>query len=361
MPAIVRPGPAAFAAALLLGAAASACAPDPAVAPRAAAPRPAAATVTASWSSPTAVAYRTPHYLRERNDALYFAENTQEGGVDRIGVYRTPKSGWPGTETLLYGEVAPVGRTLKVRGLTVTYVGGYWYVYFAACLDDAACRIMRVRTGGGAVETMASPSAWKLNALESDGTYLYFTDYAFLRRMPLVGGAMTTLLTYGPGTTWPQPAAIALSKTHVYLANGTAIRRVPRAGGAAETVLTGAAGINRLAAYESITGTRLVYLAAGGEVRMKDVGTAGTTQLAPPVAGQVGTALDLDGARILWGRCQLVEGTSGTFPGAPCELWQYHEGKPLLLRNYLGLVPSVRGDATAVYYASNNSLMRLAY
>ena len=73
------------------------------------------------------------------------------------------------------------------------------------------------------------------NDLVTDGAYLYWADSQAIRRMPIGGGAVSTLAN---GTALGH---VALDDGSVYYSCGTTIRRVAKTGGASSIIEDGGA------------------------------------------------------------------------------------------------------------------------
>jgi hypothetical protein len=87
--------------------------------------------------------------------------------------------------------------------------------------------LAKMSTGGGGVTELANTSGASVFAVKSDGTDVYFLVFeggnsASLRKVPLAGGTMTTLVT---GITSPHDA-LEVTGGFVYFVSGTQLRRV---------------------------------------------------------------------------------------------------------------------------------------
>jgi hypothetical protein len=216
-------------------------------------------------------------------------------------VYRASKNNVPGQELVLYEEesVTPV----SFGDITWALVGGSYYGYFVANYG-AVSKIKRVPlTGGAAVEMATSPAMiGERQTLENDGSYLYWADTIGVRKMPIAGGAVTTLINSGANS-------LGLDNGFVYYAVGTQIFRIPKVGGGASLVAT---SFNPYHAINAIfvkpgSPTEVFWGQNDRTVVRKPVGGQ-TSLLTPPNEIYRTTAVWFDGTATLWMECTYVNG-----------------------------------------------------
>jgi hypothetical protein len=216
--------------------------------------------------------------------------------------------------------------------ITVDDANIYWGEHGQTSADDFVMRASR--TGGGAV-TLARGTA---NALASDGTDLYWTDWdqaggntGTIRRIPVTGGALTTLATVS------SPLCIALDDANVYWSEvwSGALVELPKAGGTAITLAHAMAGLS--SSSIALDGHNVYWSApapvsvskAGGAVSpvWDNVPAAYEPQSYCRSIAVVGSTLafsfSLAGASSNVGRLPVTGGTSPDFidpPGIPSSL-----------------------------------------
>jgi hypothetical protein len=180
-----------------------------------------------TWS---VVSYRTPNYMKASTGNLYWTHNAAGSSAT---VHRYSQEGSPGNERILYRELARPNRVPTFEGITFALVNGLWKGYFIACAQDAAratprtCTIKRVPLSGltpeGAAFVVTSAVGPTAEQLETDGLYLYWRQSDGIRRVPINGGAVTSL------TNFANVRSISLTSTHVYFTTPSAVRRVGKA------------------------------------------------------------------------------------------------------------------------------------
>jgi hypothetical protein len=158
--------------------------------------------------------------------------------------------------------------------------------------------------------------------LAVDSTYLYWTAAASIMRIPLTGGAPTTIAT-GP----PDAEGVAVDATYVYWTTyeGGTILRAPLTGGSATTMLSGM-GFTPFGIAVDAGAIYFTSLSTGTvNVMPLDGGTpsALTTGL-PAQSGATGIAVN--GSSVYWGRAYealdeipLGGGTTMTIAGAQAD------------------------------------------
>jgi hypothetical protein len=155
------------------------------------------------------------------------------------------------------------------------------YIYGAIAVDDAnvywaalgqestADVVMRGSRAGGTTATLAhgSPTA---GALVSDGSNLYWTDFAHIVTVPVNGGGATTLLSSG------NPHCIAVDDSDIYWTDGAhGVLKMPKMGGAPVTIAGPPASVPYAIAVDDTN----VYWAAGAIMAVSKTGGTPLTLL----------------------------------------------------------------------------------
>lgn len=253
----------------------------------------AAGTGTLAWGQVTG--------LKQSTGNLYWTTfAADEFGPDSASLWRASKSNLPGQEALLYRET----RTDRFSFGDVTYaqVGttGFYYGYVAAnYYDRGIAQLKRVPLTGGSA-TVMKQIAGQIRDVETDGSYLYWSDNAGLRRMPIAGGATTTLAT---GTTIGD---IGLDATRVFYSSGSSVYSRPKAGGVATLRGSGASAVTALFARPGATGTVVYWGERNGSVKSRTVGSLTTTTWQTARIGRTVTSVSNDGYWTLWSDCNTI-------------------------------------------------------
>jgi hypothetical protein len=248
-------------------------------------------------SNPSIIARSTPTRLIQSTGNLYWTtHNLNEFGPSTASVYRASKSSTPGNERLLYREIR--SGAFHFGDITYANVGGVWYGYFVAnYLDLGVSRIKRIPLAGGAAVTLAtSPRQVGLGDLETDGSTLYWADQGGLRKMPIGGGGITTLVAGS------DIRSVGLASTRVYYSGGTALRSVAKTGGATTTHAIGSTNVTSMYIHRSLPNPVIYWGEANAAVKSHAV-AGGTTIHQAPIAGHATNSVSFDGKRILWTDC----------------------------------------------------------
>ncbi len=179
--------------------------------------------------------------------------------------------------------VSGLGRTpfAITHDATYVYWSTQWYFqgYFAGDVSKAP-------VAGGAALGVVDDENYELVGVAVDGTNAYYGSYGtlgcagFLKKVPLAGGAATTLAS---GCFIAQ--SIAVDATYVYWANGGVISKVPIAGGSVTTAVSeGAANI-------VLDGTTL-YWSGATTIKKAPVGGGSSTTIASGLSSPNGIAVD---------------------------------------------------------------------
>jgi hypothetical protein len=249
------------------------------------------------------LSYRRPVDLVASTGNLYWTYYDSEPGG--ASIWRASKVTSPWQERLLYQEGAGTG-VFFFGSLVYANVSGSWFGYFLAHYQDAAgggtSYIKRIPLAGGAATVMAvSPAYAPGGDLATDGVHLFWSDSGGLRRMPIGGGAVTTMFN----GSWVR--RVGLAPGYVYFSDGGSVRRMPKTGAIVTTQATNTNFITSLYVHVSGTTTTLYFGDTGGAVRSKQVGSSTITTHQVSTSGRRVTSVGYDGTRVMWTDC----GTSG--------------------------------------------------
>lgn len=292
------------------------------------------------------VAWGAPAGLIQSTGNLYWTVNSYDdvGGLYGAAVRRAAKTSTPGAEATLYQETS----YSSVRFGDITYANpGVWYGYFVANYGTVS-RIKRVPLAGGAATTLATSPAsiGGAQVLDNDGTYLYWADASGLRKMSLAGGAITTLASLSG------IQSVGLDSGNVYVATGNTIYSVPKTGG---SLTWRGSGIDLLKAMHVVPGspTTLYWAERGGRVAKKPVGGT-TTFVYLPSGSYDALSVYFDGSRLLWTEC--------TSPGwSTCTVYsKLGTSSPITWGGGVG-AGYLQGDATRVFWGNASALYRATY
>jgi hypothetical protein len=193
-----------------------------------------------------------------------------EFGPSRSYVMRAGKNNVPVSETFIYSVGAPSGGSLSFGSLAYASIGRAYYAYFMATYGGAspATRILRVPLDANSREATVIatlPVVAPMAQLKVDGGQLYFTDGAALRKLPIGGGAITTLAT---GLT----SDFGFDAERVFFLDGQVIKSVPKAGGSSTYEALSLSMINALYVHVAGTTTSIYYGDAAGNVTKRVIG-----------------------------------------------------------------------------------------
>ena len=127
------------------------------------------------------------------------------------------------------------------------------YVYWLDHYDV----VKRVSKNGGGVESVAGPVAGGLTDFVLDGAYVYLSeqDGGVIGRVPLAGGAITTLVPSQPD----QNRRLAIDATTLYWIDQLQIGKVSIAGGPSHSVVLGGLGADPFVAPSIAVGATDLY------------------------------------------------------------------------------------------------------
>jgi surface antigen len=262
-------------------------------------------------SLPATLSYTQPDRLLQSTGNLYWTANEAVNGISRADVFRASKDNQPGQESVLYQESRTILRPVEFGAIAYANVGGTWYGYFVANYPrQKESQIKRVPlTGGAAVVLATSPAAIGNRDLVTDGSFLYWADAGGIRKMPIAGGTVQTLVS---GQTF---AHLGLDGPVLYYSsaqpypNGfprNRILSVPTSGGASNAVVAASSAITAL--YPpSATNGNVYWGESNGSVSLFPGPHDSAYQLQAPGTGVSITSVSVAGNYILWGERTLGE------------------------------------------------------
>jgi hypothetical protein len=297
-------------------------------------------------SNPSYVAASSPTRLIQSTGNLYWTTyNLNEFGPSSASVYRASKTSTPGSERLLYRESA-TGGFFYFGDLTYASVGGVWYGYFVANYTQLGIsQIKRIPLAGGAAVTLAtSPRPVGTRDLKTDGAFLFWADDQGLRRMPIGGGAVTTIVA---GTAL---RSVGLDSTRVYFSDGKALKSMPKTGGQTTTYVVGSTDVTAMYLHRASANSVIYWGDASGAVKSYAIG-AGTTIHQSAITGRWTTSVSFDGTRVLWTDC---------VNGNQCNVRKRQNGTTTVVRGSGVGSSNVQGDATAMFWG-DGSVMKYVH
>jgi hypothetical protein len=218
-------------------------------------------------------------------------------------VYRTGQTSTPGQEIELYKE----GPGNRFGDIVFAKIGNVYYGYFRATNSTGKSSIKRILLTGSKVATVLTPALSNNNIVNShhnlatDGVNLYWQDVSSVKKMPISGGAITTLDQTTPNT---PTAGVYLNNGTIVYASVAAVRYVPTSG--ANTPPSA-----RTIANASATVTTILPVANGtywgdrnGAVQLNLGSTISTVQAgAGLVPTSIGTNGFTAGGALVWTQC----------------------------------------------------------
>ncbi len=272
-----------------------------------------------------ALAQSAPAGLVQSTGNLYWTANTRglvfkqrhtdvKAHLQYIAtVWRASKSNVPGQERALYQEAS--FSQVQFGAIKWALVDGQYYGYFVANYpDQGISMIKRVSLAGGTAVTLAtSPGQIGDRDLVAGATNLYWADSTGIRKMPINGGAIKTLVR---GTTFER---LALDGSYVYYGsvvtgpNGVAqgnLNRVPKAGGTRSVLTATSGGISALDTLATPNYTEYYLGLTNGTVEQGTTlgGISYVLQAAAPGTIISSISRDATNGDILWGQQNIVTG-----------------------------------------------------
>ena len=313
---------------------------------------------SAAAAAPTTLAGGPIDGLIQSTGNLYWtSHHLNEFGPSSASVYRASKFNTPGAERVLYRET---GNGYLYFG-DITYANvGTWYGYFVANYGGAGglSQIKRVPLEGGqAVKLADSPAYVGLRELDTDGSFLYWADAGGLRRMPIGGGAVTTLVDD------TNIGSVGLDWGRVYYSSGKEIRSVSKPSSDLPVVLlprthiVAQSNITSLYVHRRLTipvsSPALYWGEQNASVKSAYAGGGGLAVHQGPSPGRRTWSVSFDGARVLWSDCAYPNGNG-------C-LVRKRDGATTTVADSGGVgARNVQGDAGAMFW-SDTALKKAAH
>lgn len=258
-----------------------------------------APSAVATETGRTFISRRRPDGMILSTGNLYFTSHDALGAQ----VFRTGQTSRAGEEIKLYSE--PPGN--RFGDIVFAQVGGVYFGYFFARNSVAGVFIKRVPLTGSSVATVLTPPLTNIDIVNShhnlatDGVNLYWQDVSSVKKMPIGGGAITTLDLTDQST---PTAGVYLNVGNIVYASLAAVRFVPT-GGARTSPLV------RTIAHASARVTTILPVAdgvywgdQGGAVQLKKGSTLSTVQRAGgPIPTSMGTNGHTAGGPLAWTQC----------------------------------------------------------
>jgi hypothetical protein len=244
------------------------------------------------------VSFHVPDGMILSTGNIYFTSHDSAGAR----VFRTGQTSIPGQETEIYYE--PPGN--RFGDIVFANVGGVFFGYFFAENGAGQATIKRILLTGSPVATVLTPPMNDIDIVNShhnlatDGAYLYWQDVSAIRKMPIGGGAITTLDFASPNT---PTAGVYLSNGNIIYASVNALRYVPVGGSIVNPLF-------RTIANDATTITTILPVANGnywgdrnGEVFLRIGPTTYTIQNTGLLPGSMGTNGYTAGGALVWTQC----------------------------------------------------------
>lgn len=212
----------------------------------------------------TAVSHMKPGGMILSTGNLYFTSHDERGAH----VVRMAQTSGPGQEIELYRE--PPGN--EFGDIVFAEVGGAFFGYFWAYDGAADSFIKRISLTGSSVATVLTPPINGIDIVNShrnlatDGTSLFWQEDVAVKKMPIGGGAITTLDPTRPNT---PTAGVYLTNRNIVYADVEFLRFVPTAGAVTSPqVRTIAHASDRVATILPVE-TGVYWAETNGAIRLK--------------------------------------------------------------------------------------------
>jgi glucuronoarabinoxylan endo-1,4-beta-xylanase len=253
-----------------------------------------------SYVSPSAnISVHQPDGMILSTGNVYFTSHDAAGAH----VFRTGQTSTPGQEIELYKE----GPGNRFGDIVFAKINDVYYGYFWATNSSGKSTIKRILLTGSTVATVLTPAFNNIDIVNShhnlatDGVNLYWQDVSSVKKMPIGGGAITTLDQATPNT---PTAGVYLNNGTIVYASAAAVRYVPASGAitppSARTIVNASATVTTILPVANGTywGDR------NGAIQLK-VGSAISTVQAG--AGLVPTSIGTNGftagGALVWTQC----------------------------------------------------------
>jgi O-glycosyl hydrolase len=269
-----------------------------------------------TYVSPSAnVSVHQPDGMILSTGNIYFTSHDPTGAH----VFRTGQTSTPGQEIELYRE----GPGNRFGDIVFAKIGDVYYGYFWAMDSTGKSTIKRILLTGSEVATVLTPALNSIDIVNShhnlatDGVDLYWQDVSSVKKMPISGGAITTLDETTPTPNTPT-AGVYLNNGTIVYASVAAVRSVPTGGASTPPS-------ERTIANADATVTTILPVANGtywgdrnGAIQLK-VGPAISTIQANTswVPTSIGTNGYTAGGALVWTQCTSSSCQRGLdFPAA---------------------------------------------
>ena len=253
-----------------------------------------------SYVSPSAnISVHQPDGMILSTGNVYFTSHDAAGAH----VFRAGQTSTPGQEIELYKE----GPGNRFGDIVFAKINDVYYGYFWATNSSGKSTIKRILLTGSTVPTVLTPAFNNIDIvnghhnLATDGVNLYWQDVSSMKKIPIGGGAITTLDQATPNT---PTAGVYLNNGTIVYASAAAVRYVPTSGAntppSARTIVNASATVTTILAVANGTywGDR------NGAIQLK-VGSAISTVQAG--AGLVPTSIGTNGftagGALVWTQC----------------------------------------------------------
>lgn len=301
-------------------------------------------------SGPFTVAHTSVDRLVQSTGNLYWTSHfLNEFGPSSATVYRASKTSTPGAERVLYQETGP--GFFYFGDITYPETDTRFGYFVANYPATNTSHIKRVPLAGGAAVPIAtSPAFVGYRDLVTDGGSLYWADAAGLRKLPIGGGAVTTLASD------TNIGSVAYSTGRIYYSSGNTIRSVPRTGGVSRTEVTASSAVTTMSMHSAGGRTFLDWGEQNGSVKSSTLSRAGVsvgTTHQRPIANRKVWSVSFDGTRMLWTDCSYPSGSN-------CHVRKRSGATTTIVRSGGVGADNVQGDARSMFW-SDSQLKRYGH
>lgn len=305
-----------------------------------------ATTVTQSAARAAVNKVSDSHATRmvQSNARLFWSVNRiRTIGTSTSVVLVALKESAPGHDQVLY-QVFHHGE-LRFGAVAYARIGTTWFGYVVVNnVERRTSQIHRFPLAGGPGRVLATAPAYiGPRDLISHGSALYWADAGGLRKLPVGGGDVDTLVS-GTGT-----LRVAMGTTHVYYSTGSHIRAVDPTDGSIVAIATATSDVTALHVRPA-TNSRVTWGEHNGSVRGVTVGAPGQRTYQGPTDGLVVRGVANAGTWVSWAHCT----TSGT-PLCTVKKWRF--GFTTVATRQAGAV-DLQADPTSMFWGTTDGIMR---
>ncbi len=251
-----------------------------------------------------------PNGLVASTGNLYWTNNSPAGETGTPGVsavLRTAKTSVPGNEIVLYSEQHTPTMNIVFGDIVFANAGGFFGYFTATYINtdgSSASEIKRIPLSGGAAVVLARlPAQATALSLWTDGTSLFWSDIAGIRRMQITGGAITKLVA-SPNISLAVPDS---GGNIIFVVGNGGVRKVSTFAGDAVVSLFDTT--NKITVLYA-TPTQLYWGTGAGAVHSRPNAISGVdTEYQPALGARPVVSVGFDGTRVLWADC----GAPGNF------------------------------------------------